>query len=145
MRRPGLLATALAAGLLLAPQALRAGPPLRQVIDAEVKAALEREKVAPAGPADDAAFLRRIHLDLAGTLPTHDEVKRFLEDRDPDKRAKWIDKLLADPRFALHQADVWDQVLFGRNPPNGDISRDRKVFKQWLADQFAGNVPYDRW
>ena len=44
--------------------------PLRQIIDAEVRTAWQREKITPAGRADDAAFLRRIYLDLVGTIPT---------------------------------------------------------------------------
>ena len=74
--------------------------PLRQVIDAELQAAWKREKVTPAGRADDATFLRRVYLDLVGTIPTADEATAFLDDTDPDKREKLIDRLLADPRFA---------------------------------------------
>jgi hypothetical protein len=119
--------------------------PLRAVIDADVRAAQQREKVAAPARADDATFLRRIYLDLAGTIPTHDEVKSFLADAEPAKRAKLIDKLLDDPRFAAHQADVWDQVLFGRNPPGYDATSNRDGFKKWLGDKFAKNEPYDRW
>ncbi len=119
--------------------------PLRQVIDAEVRAGWQREKLTPAPRCDDAAFLRRIHLDLVGTIPTHDEVKGFLADADPKKREQAIDRLLDDPRFAAQQADVWDLVLFGRNPPGGDQTRKRDDFKKWLAGQFAKKVPYDRW
>jgi hypothetical protein len=115
------------------------------VIDAEVQAAWQREKVTPAGRADDASFLRRVYLDLVGTIPTCDDALQFLRDADPAKRGKLIDKLLADPRFASQQANVWDLVLFGRDPPNGDATRQRDGFKKWLAGQFARNVSYDRW
>jgi hypothetical protein len=119
--------------------------PLRQQIDAAVRAAWQREKLTPASRADDATFLRRIYLDLLGTIPNLDETKRFLQEADPKKREKLIDKLLDDPRFAVHQADVWDLVLFGRNPPNGDATRKRDGFKKWLTEKFAKNEPYDRW
>jgi hypothetical protein len=119
--------------------------PLRQLIDSELQAAWKREKITPAGKADDAVFLRRVYLDLAGTIPTVEETRRFLNDKDPAKRSKLIDTLLADPRFATQQANVWDQVLFGRHPPNGDAVRKRDGFKKWLADRFAKNEPYDRW
>jgi hypothetical protein len=118
--------------------------PLRQVIDAEVRSAWQREKVKPAGRCDDATFLRRIYLDLLGTIPTYDEARAFLADADPKKRERVIDRLLGDRRYALHQADVWDLALFGRNPPNPDATRKREGFQKWLADQFAKNVPYDR-
>lgn len=118
-------------------------PPLRTVIDQHIRAAWERENITPAPPADDAAFLRRVYLDLVGTIPTHDEVLAFLGDADPNKRAALIDRLLEDPRYAVHQADVWDLVLFGRNPPGYGTDR-RPGFQRWLREQFAANVPYDQ-
>ena len=119
--------------------------PLRQTIDAEVKAAWLREKITPASRADDAAFLRRIHIDLAGTIPTYEVTTAFLNDQSSGKREALIDKLLADPRFAKHQADVWDLVFFGRNPAGGDGLRRRDDFRKWLAGKFEKNVPYDQW
>ncbi|MCS6850912.1 MAG: DUF1549 and DUF1553 domain-containing protein [Gemmataceae bacterium] len=119
--------------------------PLRQRIDAEVRAAWEREQITPAGLADDAAFLRRVYLDLVGCVPSYDEVRQFLQDNDPQKRAKVIDRLLDDPRFADHQANVWDQVLFGRHPLNPEATRKRDSFKKWLSGKFTRNEPYDRW
>src|SRR5262249_854203 len=135
---------AAAMGLFAAPAAA-GDPPLRSVIDAEVRAAWQREKITPAAPADDAAFLRRVSIDLVGTIPTPDEARQFLQDADPDTRPKLIDRLLDDPRFAAQQANVWDLALFGRNPPNADAVRKRDVFKKWLAEKFAANEPYDRW
>jgi hypothetical protein len=125
---------------------LRAGDrPLRAVIDAEIRAAWEREKLVAPAVADDATFLRRVFLDLVGTIPGHDEVKSFLANADAAKRSQLIDRLLDDPRYAAHQADVWDQVLFGRHPPGYDATAKRDDFKAWLAGKFARNEPYDRW
>jgi Protein of unknown function (DUF1549)/Protein of unknown function (DUF1553) len=143
--RPALLpvvAFALAAAALVN-QAFADGPALRDVIDAEVAAVWKQEKVEPAPPADDAAFLRRIYLDLCGVIPTYEEAKAFLDDTAPDKRAKLIDKLMDDPRYARHQADVWDMVFFGRNPP-GYQTDQRDQFIEWLRDQFAKDTGYDK-
>ncbi|MBI1913387.1 MAG: DUF1549 domain-containing protein [Planctomycetes bacterium] len=118
--------------------------PLRQIVDDEIKAAWQREKMTPVGRASDATFLRRVFLDLVGTIPTYEEARQFLADTDPKKRAKLIDRLLADPRYATHQTEVWDLVLFGRNPAGYDATRKRDGFKKWLADKFAKNEPYDR-
>lgn len=119
--------------------------PLRQVIDAEIKAAWQREKLTPSPNAGDAAFLRRVYIDLVGTIPTYEETIAFLNDKSTTKRKVLIDKLLADPRFATHQSEVWDLVFFGRRPAGGDGLRKRDDFKKWLAGKFEKNVGYDTW
>lgn len=119
-----------------------AEPPLRNVIDGAIDAKLADEKITPAPPADDAVFLRRAYLDLVGTIPTHDEAKAFIDDASSDKRAALIEKLLNDPRYGRHQADVWDMVLFGRNPPGND-ARERDGFHRWLTESLNKNTPYD--
>ncbi len=118
--------------------------PLRDTIDGRVRAAWQQRDVTPAPPCDDATFLRRVFLDLVGTIPTYDEAVAFLRETDPEKRAKLIDRLLADPRFARHQAEVWDQVFFGRNPP-GYGTDQRGGFLDWLTKQFSEDTPYDVW
>ncbi len=130
--------------LLLLPAVLRAETPLRDVIDARVRQAWTKAKVTPAKPATDSEFLRRIYLDLAGSVPTYEETVAFLDSKDTSKRDKLIDKLLADPRFARHQADVWDMILFGRRPPGYDTDK-REGFQAWLRSRFERNVPYDAW
>jgi hypothetical protein len=119
--------------------------PLRQAIDAAVRAGWEKDNVTPAGPADDAAFLRRVYLDLCGTLPTGAEAAAFLKDSAADKRVKLIDKLLDDPRYAEHQANVWDLLFFGRHPADSELVNRREGFQKWLREKFAKNDPYDRW
>lgn len=136
-------ATALLAALISAPSQAQDAP-LRALIDSEIAAAWQRESIAPAPAATDAEFLRRVYLDLAGTVPTYDETVEFLADASVDKRARLIDRLLDDPRYAQHQADVWDQILFGRNPPGYDTDK-RDGIQAWLREQFASNTPYDIW
>lgn len=91
----------------------------------------------------DSVFLRRVYLDLVGMIPTYEETTAFLDDTDPNKREKLIDKLLADPRYARNQAQVWDVSLLGRNP-KGIRQTNRDAFRKWLATHFEQNVPYDR-
>ncbi len=117
---------------------------LRDMVDRQVDAAWKANKIKPADASTDAEFLRRVYLDLLGAIPTHQEAASFLDDAGADKRTKLIDRLLDDPRFAQHQAEVWDQVLFGRNPPGFGTDK-RSGFQTWLADQFANNTPYDQW
>jgi len=130
--------------LIAFPAAGRSGEPLRNVIDSEVRAAWQREKIAPAQASTDAEFLRRVSLDLIGVIPTSAEAAAFLDSPEADKREKLVEKLLADPRFARHQGDIWDMILFGRNPPGYETSR-RPGFQAWLRARFEKNTPYDEW
>lgn len=117
---------------------------LRDVIDREVRATWEKEKLAPPARSSDAVFLRRIYLDLVGMIPTFEETTDFLNDTDPKKRERLIDKLLADPRYGRNQGQVWDLNLLGRNPQNVGSPHNREAFRKWLATQFEKNEPYDR-
>ena len=134
----------LAFSLLAIPAFSFAAEPIRVTIDTQVRAAWTKEKIAPAKPASDAEFLRRVSLDLIGEVPTYEETIAFLDDKDSTKREQLIDKLIADSRFARHQADVWDMVLFGRRPPGYETDK-RDGFRTWLASKFEKNVPYDVW
>ena len=71
----------------------------RNFIDDELLKRLESLKVPPSPSASDAAFLRRVSLDLTGEQPAPNEIRRFLADHHPDKRVKVIDRLLTSPEF----------------------------------------------
>jgi hypothetical protein len=81
----------------------------QEPLHARVDAALALSQTGPVTHlASDAEFLRRVYLDLVGTLPSPTETRTFLADTTPDKRPKMVDRLLADPRHALHWAEVLD-------------------------------------
>lgn len=120
-----------------------AAPPLREVIDSEIRSVWQREKITPAEPASDAEFLRRVSLDLIGVIPTHDETVAFFADPSPEKRRQLIDRLLDDPRYARHMAELWDVLLFTRNPPGSEADK-RDGIQKWLQQRFAENAPYDK-
>jgi len=72
-------------------------------IDAAVLASLRTRGIEPANLCSDAVFVRRVYIDLIGTLPKPHEVTRFLADTDPRKRARLIDALMEREEFA----DYW--------------------------------------
>ena len=117
-------------------------PELARRIDAVIDAALSAAKVQPSPRSSDAEFLRRVWLDIVGVIPTADEAAGFLDSTDPNKRAKLIDKLLADSRYGRHMADEWSEKLFPRTSDNRKISA--KPLYDWLEKQFADNVPWDK-
>ena len=92
--------------------------------------------------ADDPEFLRRVYLDLSGVIPPAGKVAAFLEDKDPAKRSKVIDALLAGPRYGLHQADRWESLLMIRDSTNRRLKGE--PLYRWLTDRFNKNQPWDR-
>ncbi len=116
--------------------------PRRNFIDDLVWKRLERLGIVPSEGCDDATFLRRVHLDVIGVLPTPDEARKFLADTSPDKRAKLVDALLARPEYADHWANKWADLL-RPNPYRVGI-KATVVYDQWIRDAFRTNKPYDR-
>jgi hypothetical protein len=107
---------------------------LAALIDRHIDARLATEGVRPAEPADDAEFLRRVHLDLHGVIPTTDEAARLLTDPSPDRRTHLVDSLLANPRYGEHLADLWQGHLVSSLADDQRARADR--LKSWLADRF---------
>lgn len=93
----------------------------------------------------DAAFLRRVHLDLVGLLPTPKELSDFLADRAPNKRAKMIGALLADElRYTEHWLTFWNDLLRNDYGGTGFITGGRKQVSGWLYESLIDNKPYDQ-
>ena len=92
--------------------------PQYNYIDTLIDAKLQRQKIQPSPATDDAAFLRRVSLDLSGQLPAPDDVRAFLADPAPSriKRAKRIDKLLASQAFVDHWTVKWSDLLQSTRP-----------------------------
>jgi hypothetical protein len=118
----------------------RAEEPLHNRIDKLIAAGKPNFDKIAAPRSSDAEFLRRIYLDLAGTLPTVAEARAFLDDPDPDKRAKLIDRLLASPEYARHMQNVFDVLLIERR---ADKHVPRTEWQAWLRGSFAANKPWD--
>lgn len=140
----GVLGLALAVGAAPAePRNTEVGPPeLSRWIDQQIDAKLTAKKVTPAPPADDAEFLRRVYLDLTGVIPSADTAAAFLKSRDPEKRAKLIDELLASPRYGKHQAETWETLLMIRDSTNRRLKSD--PFVDWLTKRFNDNTPWNK-
>lgn len=114
---------------------------LAEQIDAFVDAALLAKKIPPSPRTDDAEFLRRVYLDVAGVIPPLDVVEPFLNDKQADKRAELIDGLLHSAEYARHMTDQWREHLI---PSTAAAARRRhETGIQWLEEAFRTNRPYD--
>ncbi|HMF29579.1 MAG TPA: DUF1549 domain-containing protein, partial [Candidatus Cybelea sp.] len=111
-------------------------------IDQHVFARLKALQVEPSAPTDDATFLRRAYLDVCGILPTPDEAKRFLTDRDPNKRARLINHLLDRREYAEYWAMKWADLL--RNEEKAVDPKGVRHFQHWLVQCASDDVPLDR-
>jgi hypothetical protein len=111
-------------------------------VDQLVTKELEATKISPAPLTSDEQFLRRVTLDLTGQLPQPADVEEFVADKNPNKRAKIIDKLLDSDEYAQHWSRYWREVIESRL---SDL-RDRvlaRAFETWMADQLKSNKSWD--
>jgi hypothetical protein len=116
--------------------------PENNFIDKLVFAKLKKLNILPSGLADDAEFLRRVCLDVIGTLPTAVEARRFLDDKRPDKRARLVDALLERVEFADYWALKWADLLRVDSQALGN-KRAYSYYK-WIRDSLAANKPLDK-
>lgn len=112
-------------------------------LDALLEKHLEAAKVALAKPTTDVEFVRRVHLDLTGKLPTPEQVRGFVLTREKDKRAKVIEYLLRSEDYAENWARYWrDVIRFRATAQNANLVRYDDL-ENWLAEKFAKNAPWD--
>lgn len=118
------------------------------LIDDEVNARLDRLGLTVSPPAGDAEFLRRATLDVLGNLPGADDVRRFVADADPAKRAKLIDRLLAHPRraalWATRMCDITACNVEALGTPEELRPRWAKMWHDWFRRRFEQNCRYDQ-
>ena len=109
-----------------------------ELMGARIKAA----GIEPAARAGDEEFVRRVYLDLTGAIPRVSEVREFLADDRPDKRAMLIDKLLDSPAHATHLANTWRNIMLPGGLSLEQIGNLVGV-QNWLRQRFVENVRYD--
>lgn len=116
--------------------------PQENLIDRLVDTKLERLNIVPSALCTDEEFLRRVFLDVIGTLPTPGEIRSFLADVRPDRRQGVVESLVRRPEYAEYWALRWSDLL--------RVDRGTLGFKQtydyysWIRDSFAENKPYDQ-
>jgi Protein of unknown function (DUF1553)/Protein of unknown function (DUF1549) len=124
------------------PKFVFAAPKAANTIDEHVFARQRELQLLPAAVAPDEVFLRRVHLDVIGTLPTAEEARAFLDSKEADKRSKLIDKLLDRDEFASFWALKWADVM--RGSPTTLSKRGVHSFHRYLVRAVAEDRPMDR-
>ena len=117
-------------------------PAERNLVDTHVWNKLDHLGIPVSPIADDATFLRRVSLDMTGTLPTAAEARAFLTDTSPDKRQRLVESLFQRPEYADYWALRWGDLLQVDKDvitPQGAVAMTR-----WIRRQIERNVPYDQ-
>ena len=117
-------------------------PPAKNFIDELVFSNLKEIGVPPSPVCDDATFLRRVSLDIAGRLPTEEESLAFMESEAAGKRDAVIDALLDSPDYADYFANKWTALLKNKRESKADITANF-AFHSWVRDGLLANKPYD--
>jgi hypothetical protein len=117
-------------------------PDTKNFIDEFVFEKLKILGLPPSEPCDDSTFIRRVTIDVAGRLPTPEESSAFLSDDDPNKRAKWIDTVLASGEYADYFANKWSSILRNKRK-KGSFTRGTYAFHSWIRQSIYDNKRYN--
>ena len=115
-------------------------PPAHNYIDEAVHERLQKLRMLPSEVCDDETFLRRIHLDLTGSLPTPKVYRDFMVDTSKNKRAALIDRLLQSDGFTDLWTDLWAEMLRikgGGYAPSATDVKAADVYYEWIHEQIA--------
>lgn len=112
-------------------------------IDAHLARRWAAESVRPADRCDDAEFMRRVTLDLAGKIPAVADLHEFLDDTDPDKRRKLVDRLLESPAYVMNFSNVWRAIMMPEADSDLTVRFLVPTFEAWLRKRLIDNAPYD--
>ena len=122
----------------------RSKPAPTNGIDKPILAKLDSLKIQPAATCTDSVFVRRVFLDVIGTLPTPEEARGFIEDRNPDKRRLLIDRLLQRDEFADYWALKWCDLLRVKSEfPINLWPNAVQAYHRWVRGCIRENKPYD--
>ena len=120
-----------------------ATPPEKTFIDTLVFAKQRQLGIPPSPLCDDATFIRRVSIDVAGRLPTVSEVEQFIADPDTAKRDRLVDRLVDSPGYADYFSNKWATVLRNKRRNGTDVQYTYK-FHGWIRRALRENMSYDQ-
>ncbi len=116
----------------------------KTVVDGFTRKKWQELGIVPSDLCSDEQFIRRVSLDLTGTLPTPAQVKAFLADPAPDKRDRLVDRLLETPEYSYYFANKWADVLRVKRRNEQIRARGTFAFHSWIRESIARDKPYDQ-
>ncbi|MFA5394088.1 MAG: DUF1553 domain-containing protein [Candidatus Ratteibacteria bacterium] len=119
--------------------------PINNPIDELVLARLKNLSIPLSELCSDEVFLRRVYLDVLGTLPRPEEVRLFLADRGPAKRSRLIDELLEREEYSDYWAMKWGDLLRVKSEfPSNLWPNAVQAYHRWIKKSLKDNLPYDQ-
>ncbi len=118
---------------------------VRNPIDQFIAAKLEQAKLTPAPEADRRTLARRVSFDLTGLASSPEEVEAFVSDPRPDAYERFVERLLASPRWGEHRGRYWLDVAryADTHGIHFDNYREMWRYRQWVIEAFNQNLSYD--
>lgn len=114
-------------------------------IDNFVRMSLHKDNITAAHLCSDEVFIRRVYLDVLGTVPKADEVTRFLDNKSPNKRNLLIDSLLKRDEFADYWSLKWCDILRVKAEfPINLWPNAVQAYHKWISDSIRNNMPYNQ-
>jgi hypothetical protein len=125
------------------------GLPQVAEINKQIRQVWTDNGLTPSAPATDGEWCRRVYLDVLGRIPSVQELRDFVNSKEPDKKSKLVSKLLYDDAYtedyARNWTTIWTNILIGRNGGLEDRSLiSRPGMQKYLRDSFARNKTYDK-
>ncbi len=117
--------------------------PIQTLVDQHTQKKWRDLGLVPSEGCGDEAFIRRLSLDLTGTLPTPAQVMAFVNDRDLQKRDKLIDRLLNSEEYSYYFANKWADILHVKRRGQPDRARGTFAFHDWIRNGVARDKPYN--
>jgi hypothetical protein len=116
-------------------------------IDRLVVRKLSPMGIVPSAVCTDQEFLRRVSLDLVGTLPSADEVREFMAESSPTKRQQKVDELLGSEAYSTWWAVKLADLTGSNSQSLGSTDMNSPASLQWnawLTRRLKDNVGWDR-
>ena len=112
-------------------------------IDSLIEANYAKYQVTPNPAASDEQFIRRVYLDISGTIPSYKQVRAFAGNSDPEKRSKTIDMLLGQSGYASNFYNYWTDIL---RLKDGQLTNNvpGRPYCEWVKESLETNKPYDK-
>lgn len=112
-------------------------------IDQLVTSELAKQGMQPNPDANEYTFVRRVYLDITGSIPTLAQTQRYVNNKSPSRRRDLIDNLLNSYGYVSHTYNYWASILRIKDRPENSLLA--YPYRDWVKDQIRINRPYDRW